>query len=54
MYFTSGSANEWRVNNAKTVTKKCRYCGNTGEHYVLARLVGLALGFVFQPAKTFF
>ena len=32
MYFTSGSANEWRVNNAKTVTKKCRYCGNTGEH----------------------
>ena len=52
MYFTSGGANEWKVNNTKTVTRKCLYCGNTGEHYVLARLVGPALGFIFQPAKT--
>ncbi len=52
MYITSGRSNEWIVKNAKTVTKKCFYCNNTGEHYVIGRLIGPALGFIFQPAKT--
>lgn len=52
MYITSGSSNQWKVNRTKTVKKKCLYCNNTADHYVLGTLIGPALGFVFQPAKT--
>ena len=52
MYITSGNQNQWKVNNTKTINQKCYHCGNTSEHYVLASLVGPALGFIFQPAKT--
>lgn len=52
MYFTSGNQNQWKVNGTKTVKKKCSHCDNTSQHYVMASLVGPALGFIFQPAKT--
>lgn len=52
MYFTSGIQNQWKVNNTKTKKIKCLHCGNTSDHYVTGTLVGPALGFIFQPAKT--
>ena len=52
MYFTSGNQNQWKVSNTKTKSIKCSHCGNTSEHYVMGTLVGPALGFIFQPAKT--
>lgn len=52
MYITSGSSNQWKVNGTKTVRRKCLHCNNTAEHYVLGTLIGPALGFIFQPAKT--
>lgn len=52
MYITSGNSNQWKVTRTKTVRKKCLNCDNTTEHYVLGTLIGPALGFIFQPAKT--
>ena len=52
MYFTTGNQNTWKVKGTKTVKRKCANCDNTAEHYVLGSLVGPALGFIFQPAKT--
>ena len=52
MYITSANQNQWKVNNTKTVKRKCSHCGNTSDHYVMGTLVGPALGFIFQPAKT--
>lgn len=52
MYFTSGTQNQWKVKGTKNIKKKCSHCNNTSEHHIIGTLIGPALGFVFQPAKT--
>jgi len=51
MFFFNGN-NSWRIDNAKTVTKKCLNCNNTGEHYAIGCFSGLHIGFIFQPTST--
>ena len=42
----------WRVENTKTLLRKCQFCNNTAEQFVSAQIRGVSLGIIFTPPQT--